>query len=47
MFSSTTAVERSTAFDQQDKFFLPFVEFNVRVRPGPHIQIYRRLPTGR
>jgi hypothetical protein len=43
-FSSTQAPENSSAFDQQDKFFLPYAEFNGRVRPGPDIHIYRRLP---
>lgn len=46
MFSSTEGPESSSAFDQQDKFFLPYAEFNARIRPGPDIQIYRRLAGG-
>jgi hypothetical protein len=45
-FPSTQAPESSGAFDQQDKFFLPYAEFNARVRPGPDIHIYRRLADG-
>jgi len=40
-FSATRSAESSWAFDQQDKFFLPYVEFKARLRPGPDIRIYR------
>jgi hypothetical protein len=43
-FSSARTEESSWAFDQQDKFFLPYVEFKARLRPGPDIRIYHRLP---
>jgi hypothetical protein len=43
-FSSARSPESSRAFDQQDKFFLPYAEFKARLRPGPDIRIYRRLP---
>jgi 4-amino-4-deoxy-L-arabinose transferase-like glycosyltransferase len=46
-FAATTAPENSSAFDQQDKFFLPYVGFDARVRPGPEIQIYRRVAAPR
>ncbi len=46
-FSSSRVPESPTIFDQQDKFFLPYAEFNARVRPGPDVQIYRRLPEAR
>jgi len=43
-FSSTRSAESSTSFDQQDRFFLPYAEFKARLRPGPDIRIYHRLP---
>jgi hypothetical protein len=43
-FSSTEGPESSSAFDQQDKFFLPYTDFRARLGPGPDIRIYRRLP---
>ena len=43
-FTPTSGPEAPELFDQQDKFFLPYAEFNARVRPGPDIHIYRRLP---
>lgn len=46
-FSSTEGPESSSAFDQQDKFFLPYADFNARLCPGPDIRIYRRFPQGR
>jgi hypothetical protein len=42
-FSSARSPESSRAFDQQDKFFLPYAEFKARLRPGPDIRIYHRL----
>jgi hypothetical protein len=43
-FSATRRPESSGVFDQQDKFFLPYADFNARLCPGPDIRIYRRLP---
>jgi 4-amino-4-deoxy-L-arabinose transferase-like glycosyltransferase len=43
-FSSARSPESSRTFDQQDKFFLPYAEFKARLRPGPDIRIYHRLP---
>jgi len=43
-FSSARSAESSWAFDQQDKFFLPYAEFKARLRPGPDIRIYHRQP---
>jgi hypothetical protein len=45
-FSSARSAESSWTFDQQDKFFLPYADFKARLRPGPDIRIYRRLPAG-
>jgi hypothetical protein len=42
-FSSARGPESSRAFDQQDKFFLPYAEFKARLRPGPDIRIYHRF----
>jgi 4-amino-4-deoxy-L-arabinose transferase-like glycosyltransferase len=44
-FAAATGVESPKLFDQQDKFFVPYTGFEARVRPGPDIEIYRRLPS--
>ncbi len=42
-FSSARSPESSRAFDQQE-FFLPYADFKARLRRGPDIRIYHRLP---
>jgi len=46
-FPSVRSPEPSSAFDQQDKFFLPYTDFKARLRPGPDIRIYQRLSDSR
>jgi Dolichyl-phosphate-mannose-protein mannosyltransferase len=41
-FPAATGSEPPAWFDQQDKFFMPFVAFVRRLGPGPDIEIYRR-----
>src|SRR5262249_55631653 len=41
-FTTTTDPEPAAWFDTQDAFFVPYVDFRYRIRPGPDLSIYRR-----
>ena len=41
-FTGTSQRERAVWFDTQDAFFIPYVDFRYRIRPGPDLYIYRR-----
>jgi 4-amino-4-deoxy-L-arabinose transferase-like glycosyltransferase len=40
-FSATREPEAEALFDRQDAFFLPYADFDARIRPGPTLSIYR------
>ena len=41
-FAPSRDIEPGSWFDQQDLFFAPYVDFSLRERPGPAIQILQR-----
>jgi hypothetical protein len=42
MILATRGVEPPEWFDQQDQFFAPMADFQLRDRPGPEIRIFKR-----